>query len=912
MKKELKGLENYILSQNSEDSKRKDVYPFFTKTFGKDFQTESAAEGADGYVAGQLLVELKSKYDDWLKGLYQGLHYRKLGLTFPHIAVISHKFIGIWNINNLPQDCLKLADEADSQISPSGIGQINANKTGKALKAKIFQSNSFNLIKEDIGGLFLSIDGELRGFSHFVKNLDKARIQINLRNFIDHIQRMERFFETPQDAINAFYTIVGYWGDTSKISQIGQRNEVVLNDPSRDVSSEPLAIDSQNQAGFKKFVESHYIFTNEGSGITYDYYFSRFDEVISRLNPDYAKQHGIFFTDHNLSKFAMWFVSERFEKNLSEKYIICDPAGGSGNLITSLDWRGHMKHKIVSELQPDLLKVIERRMRVHEKHSGLYTIVPKTVNNEGLNFLDKSGADYVDELEKVLNEKGLQMDKPLAFLMNPPYKNTDENVAAREQVEAEYLIDPSILELTGADAGRERYLAFLGQIVNIAKTQFEEKNLQPILMIFTPTSWLIPRPTYVDFRAEFDKHFQYENGFIITSNEFFALKGKWPLAFTIWTYNFQEKGNPNKMKLWDFTDLKSDHLAQVNWSARISEINRMLRDLTNGMRTVRFDSSKKDIRTTLPKIKKLNSKKWIQQPRYNSYRNRTKEEEGQIIISGFPLRDNRHERLSVPYGFTDGEFVGFMDDNTPVRLSQNSYGRMSNEPDRIWFRLDNDFKGINKAKIFNGAADNRSYCAYHLSSAKSTLGWFAIAKCLNGKYPLWANQFDIWKPRISKKHEDYFYALCFAFGLAENRCVVTKFEKDNPVERAPEIFVDNPMSTNNPESFWNTVLDNQIKEKPDAAAKLVNVVKDLYLYWAQHYCQNGILKKVGLQDEPYFKYFDYDDFLTPNSGLIQIKKFADLHGKSDLIQHFEIVSARTKEAREEIYRLLVGEFNYFG
>ena len=93
----------------------------------------------------------------------------------------------------------------------------------------------------------------------------------------------------------------------------------------------------------------------------------RFAQVITRLDPEYAKQHGIFFTDHNLSKFAMWFVHKRFERNLSDKFIAFDPAGGSGNLVTSLDWRGHLKHKIVSELQPDLLKVIERRMRVHEK-----------------------------------------------------------------------------------------------------------------------------------------------------------------------------------------------------------------------------------------------------------------------------------------------------------------------------------------------------------------------------------------------------------------------------------------------------------------------------------------------------------------------------------------------------------------
>lgn len=43
-----------------------------------------------------------------------------------------------------------------------------------------------------------------------------------------------------------------------------------------------------------------------------------------------------------------------------------------------------------------------------------------------------------------------------------------------------------------------------------------------------------------------------------------------------------------------------------------------------------------------------------------------------------------------------------------------------------------------------------------------------------------------------------------------------KFEADNPMNGAPEIYVDNPMSTNNPGSFWNIVLDDQIIKRPTA------------------------------------------------------------------------------------------------
>jgi len=904
MKKELTDLRECLLNGKNEDANRPLAYSFFRGLFGKKFKVESDASGADGYVEGRLLVELKTESKDWLKGFYQGLHYQKLGLSFPNICVLANRFVGLWKVSGLPQEALKLAAEADSQRSPNEIGRINANKTSKAIAARILNANTYLICKDDFAPLVSKdIDTMIRGFEYALQHLDDARIQINLYNFIDYIDRLRKYFNRPLDAIHCFYAIVGYWTVTSKAVPLGETNRFVVEDASRDRASEPIEIEFRHRDEFKRFIESHYIFTNEGSGITSDNYFSRFDEVITRLNSDYAIQHGILFTDHNLSKFAMWFVHQRFEKNLSEKYIVFDPAGGSGNLITSLDWRGHLKHKIVSELQPDLLKVIERRMRVHEEHAGRYTIIPKTAENRGLNFLDKSCSSYIAELEKTLGEANLKIDKPLAFLLNPPYKNTDENVAAREQVEAEYIIDPTILELTGDDAGKERYLAFLGQIVRFAEHQASQhREFEPLLMIFTPTSWLVPRPTYVAFRKEFDRRFRFVNGFLIRSNEFFKTRGKWPLAFTIWQYHWTEKGNKKKVKLWDYTHLKRSDLAAINWSARIGEIDKTTKSLIRGRSAIEFSGKGKTI------------KEWSGQSMYDFKRNPTKRErESGRIYGGLPKDDPRRQNKKT-YGVTNSEHIGFMDDCTPVRIrpiAGDVRFADNNTEKRIWVRLDNEFKGINRAKIFSGPADNRSYCAYDLSSAEKMFTWFAIAKSVAGRYPVWANQLDIWAPRIPKAAEKEFYSLCFAFGLAENRCVVTRFEADNPVVGTPEAFVENPLSTNNPDSFWNTTLDKHIVNAPAVGKNLVNAIKRLYEYWSQDYCKRGPLKNVGLKDEPYFRYFQYADFLTPTSGLIQIRKFAEVNNKADLLQQFADVSRHTKKVREEIYHLLIEDLRYF-
>jgi hypothetical protein len=509
--KELAGISTYLKSDDSENSKTHLIYPLFKKLFGKDFKIEAAASNADTYIEGKLLVELKSKKNQWLSGFYQSLHYEIKGLSYPVVCVITKDFLGLWDIKDIPEQARKLASQADSQKAPNEIGKTNANKSSKALTSDISKSAFFRINIDVVDSLFSeekSHDIEIREFLKILKNLDSKRIQINTYDFIDQIEYLKKFYDDPIEAVHCFYGIIGFWDVTSII---------IDNDP------EDCDIQLVSRQTGRISVESRYIFTNEGSGLTVDYYFSRFDEVITRINPEYAKQHGIFFTDINLSKFALWYVHDKFEKKLSANYVVFDPAGGSGNLVTS--WKGHLKHKIVSELQPDLLKTIERRMRLTVENdddllAAGYTIIPKTSENIGLNFLDRSAVDYLDELKKALSNKYLKLDKPLAFLLNPPYKNTDENIQSREGIDAEYDINSDILELTGPDAGKERYLAFLGQIVNIAKAQnSEDSSLEPILLIFTPTSWLIPRPTFSSFRKEFDKYFIYESGFIINSKE---------------------------------------------------------------------------------------------------------------------------------------------------------------------------------------------------------------------------------------------------------------------------------------------------------------------------------------------------------------------------------------------------------
>jgi hypothetical protein len=195
---ELSQLKEYLLNPGTENSKDHLVFPLFKKLFGNKFKKGTDAQGADIYIEGKLLVELKSKTDDYLKGFYQALHYSKLGLSFPAVCVITQKFIAVWKVNNIPDEAKKLSAQSDANVAPNTVGVINAKKTNKIIANKIIYKTAFTLLPIDIEGLFeKDIDQDLRSFVNLLKNLEAERTQINMHNFIDSIAYLEKYFHNP-------------------------------------------------------------------------------------------------------------------------------------------------------------------------------------------------------------------------------------------------------------------------------------------------------------------------------------------------------------------------------------------------------------------------------------------------------------------------------------------------------------------------------------------------------------------------------------------------------------------------------------------------------------------------------------------------------------------------------------------
>jgi hypothetical protein len=251
-KTEIDQLKEYLLNPGTEKAKDYLVFPLFKGLFGSKFKKESDAGGADIYIEGKLLVELKTNPDDYLKGFFQALHYAKLGLTFSAVCVIAQKFIAIWKVNTIPDHAKRLAAEANATVAPNTIGVQNARRTTKAQATELKKSAVFILDSYDFEGLFKrDFDTALPEFVQALKNLEAERIQINTHNFIEHIKQLEKFFDDPLDAVHCFYAIVGFWDVTSIVAFSEHSDEVLVLGKKGTRFSEKLNIKPRFQVDFK-------------------------------------------------------------------------------------------------------------------------------------------------------------------------------------------------------------------------------------------------------------------------------------------------------------------------------------------------------------------------------------------------------------------------------------------------------------------------------------------------------------------------------------------------------------------------------------------------------------------------------------------------------------------------------------
>lgn len=878
------GLIKY-LSEPEEKADEDLILKYFRKVYPDTFGRQKEAKRSDGYVPSHFVLELKGKSSDWLSGLFQGIAYQR-DLDFSLVVVAAKGFLSIWKVDDIDESIRE--EILLSKLAPNTIGKRIATKH-KSRKSEFLRKAIWNFRSELLKGLFAGNTGsilkEIQSFKNALDKQKRVRRKVTTKNFVSTLEEMIPFFDqdTPIKAVRAFYSMVFGWTPESHL-EISQRINTQAT-----LSGEVIEnLIPGKRAKFKSFVDNHYVHLEYGQNV--DDFFAKYDKALDAVDKNFRKKHGIFFTDLDLSKFVMWLVRNKLG-DIGENYLVIDPACGSGNLVTN--WRSplRLRHKVVSEIEPELLYTVEKRMKGDAWHEGKFTVVPKVKENIGLNFLDKSAGEYIEILKKYLIEKGHDPDKPIAFLCNPPYRSDDDQTADA----IKYKVHASILKLTGNDASAERYCCFLAQMKLFCKAAKDgEFPGDSLLLLFTGTAWLTKRPIYENIRHEICSVFEDVSGMIVNSKEFFDVPGRFPIAFTIWRYRGTEANlNPSRpIPLTDLTWLKKADLTAIDWNNE-NEIKVAYEKITADNRSTKAFFG----------VHRNNIREWSNQTMLDFKRSRRKSEKNTVPVGGLPKGDPRHYNKKA-YGESDGSFIGFMDNLTLCRVKKSEFGVP-------WFRLNNQFMDCRKTRCFSGPPDHIGYRANNLSTAKTLFTWFALGRTFasNG-YPMWVNTGELWPIKSPKRLENKLIKIAFAIGFAENECVEAKFPANNPITGAKELSVSNPMTPLSKDSFWSKHMASLIgKGNIESEDKLVRSVEKIFDIW------KTLFKKVPELYVDYKRpYFIGEAILTKNAGLIQIKDYAKEMDSVPLLKAWGEIQSNLKFVKNEFYELLMQKdgFNYFG
>jgi hypothetical protein len=871
------------LNQPTEKANEDLAIAFFRKAFGEAFTRQKEAKQSDGYVAGLFVLELKGKTNNWLSGLFQALAYRNRGLHYSQIVVAAKNFLAVWRVEDIPQ---KIREEiANERAAPNSIGQLFAKKYG---------SKKHELLKSAVwsGGdlftpLFMSqadvVLGKIALFEKTVRNGQKVRQKITPKNFTIALKEMKTFFDPKQPikAVRAFYSMLYAWSETSAVN-ISHKSH------SQATLGGELVTDlvPGQRLKFKEFVESRYVAVENQQN--YDEFFARYDEALDSVDKDFRIKNGIFFTDLDLSRLVMWLVRQHVPA-LGKHYLVIDPACGSGNLVTN--WRSPMelRHKVVSEIEPELLFAVEQRMKGDAWHNGRFTVVPKVSENRGLNFLNCSADDYLEQIRIGLSEKGQAPDKPLAFLCNPPYRSDDDQAASA----ISYQIHPSILALTGTDGANERYCCFLAQMKLICEAAADSGLPgEALLLLFTKSAWLTKRPIFQNIRSHILGSFEPVAGFLVQARQFFDIKGSWPVAFTVWRYKGADANldASRSVSLLDLTWVTKKQLAQIPWSDPIQ--------LEASCRKIIENDKARTVQIGLDRV---SIREWSGGAMTDFKRDRRKVEKDVKIAGGLPWNDPRQANKKT-YGEATGAYIGFMDDLTPCRVRNST-------PDRPWLNLDNRFMAVKKSRCFSGPPTHLGYCASDLETAKRLFFWYSLGRTfVQCPYPVWIDADGMWAPTIPKSVEKRVYQTALAIAFAENECVETTFPANNPRTGAPELVISNPMTPNDQGSFWSQVLRPFIDTTTSTnVMTLIDAVGAVYDEWNSRFQRRSEIIASGK-----LPYFVGDGVLRRTAGLVQIKDYAVVNDDAVLLEVLSKMQVRLKATKQDFNSLVNDSLAYFG
>jgi hypothetical protein len=238
-----------------------------------------------------------------------------------------------------------------------------------------------------------------------------------------------------------------------------------------------------------------------------------------RLITDYDRRmKGEFYTPTIWVDEAHKEIAKVFGNDWKDKYIVWDPAWGTGNLTRDYNF----KELYCSTLNQSDIDIANQNGINMNAVKFQYDFLNDGVGNEGV-FLD-------DKLPIGLR-KAFEEGREVIVFMNPPYATNKsaesyKTEGARTDNEKTKLSD--IMDNMG-QASANLYAQFLYKAI-LLNTKYSGVKLS----FFSPEGFTV-KPQFSKFRKRFYNTFKFNTGFVFNASEFSGVEMNWPIAFTIWS-----------------------------------------------------------------------------------------------------------------------------------------------------------------------------------------------------------------------------------------------------------------------------------------------------------------------------------------------------------------------------------------
>ena len=264
--------------------------------------------------------------------------------------------------------------------------------------------------------------------------------------------------------------------------------------------------------------------------------------VVDRLIQDVTRRkQGEFFTPTIWVDKAHEYIASVYGEDWKEKYVVWDPAWGTGNLTRDYKF----KELYVSTLN----------------YSDIQTADQMGYNTEAVKFqFDFLNDDY-DFLPKGLRD-AIDSGREIIGLINPPYATSANFGETHKGDSSENLTNKEMLSDGWGKSAQNLYAQFLYRICKL-----KEKNDNINLCLFSPSLFLTGT-SFKEFRCNFNKHFYFESGFLFKAKHFSDVADDWGINFIC----FSNKKNKNKIVL-DLLDIDDNFKIKPNGTKELYNLD---------------------------------------------------------------------------------------------------------------------------------------------------------------------------------------------------------------------------------------------------------------------------------------------------------------------------------------------------